>query len=127
MKYFQQEECKKTNDEFTEEECIAFFAHCVYYIQIRNQHQKTERMREVTGLAGILTMAFFALLISDVIISIILGVVSIISIILFFIYAICLIVLLHRYKRAMKNRVKMVLAIYDVCVGKEEHEGGVIF
>lgn len=112
---------------FTEDECVAFYAHCVYYIQIRSQNQKTERLREVTGLAGILVMVFGMLIISEIITNFIVGTVSTISVTLLLIYAICLALLLHRYKRAMKNRIKMVLAVYDVCVEKEACEGNTVY
>ena len=127
LQYFKQEEYQKKSDEFTEDECAAFYAHCVYYIQIRSQNQKTERLREVTGLAGILVTVFGALIISEIIINFIVGSVSTISVTLFLIYAICLALLLHRYKRAMKNRIKMVLAVYDVCVEKEASEGNTVY
>lgn len=127
LQYFKQEECQKKSDEFTEDECVAFYAHCVYYIQIRSQNQKTERLREVTGLAGILVMVFGMLIISEIITNFIVGTVSTISVTLLLIYAICLALLLHRYKRAMKNRIKMVLAVYDVCVEKEACEGNTVY
>ncbi len=127
LQYFKQEEYQKKSDEFTEDECAAFYAHCVYYIQIRSQNQKTERLREVTGLAGILVTVFGALITSEIIINFIVGSVSTISVTLFLVYAICLALLLHRYKRAMKNRIKMVLAVYDVCVEKEASEGNTVY
>ena len=127
LQYFKQEECKIKSDEFTEDECAAFYAHCVYYIQIRSQNQKPERLREVAGLAGILVMVFAMLILSEIIINIKLNTVSVTSVTLFVIYVICFVLLLHRYKRAMKNRIKMVLAVYDVCVEKEACGGNAVY
>ena len=84
-------------------------------------------MREVTGLAGILVMVFGALIICEIFMIFKVGTVSAISVRLFHIYALCLGLLLHRYRRAMKNRIKMVLAIYDVCVEKEASEGNTVY
>lgn len=42
-------------------------------------------------------------------------------------YGTCAGTLAIRYKRALKNRVKMVLAIYDVCVEKEICEGNIVY
>ena len=129
-RYFRQEGYNKKVNEFTEEESSAFFAHCVYYTQIRNQHKKSERLRDVTGLSGILAVVFGILVICDILICIryfIFGVNILSSLILFLFYSICAGALTFRYRRALKNRIKMVLAVYDVSVEKEKSEDKEIY
>ena len=36
---------------FTAEQCSTYFAHCVYYLHVRNQDKKIEKLRETEGLA----------------------------------------------------------------------------
>ncbi len=36
-----------------------FFAYCIYYLQAKGKNQKTERMRDVAAIAGMLSTLFF--------------------------------------------------------------------
>lgn len=95
-----------------------FYAYCVYYIQIREKNKKTEKLRDIEGLAMSLSLAFLMLTISSTIALVIilcgssngflfeilnLGTNMIFSI-LFDCYA----------ERALKNRIRMTLALYEV-------------
>ena len=112
-----------TCENFSVEQCTTFFAYCVYYLHVRNQDKKTEKMRETQDLAELLTLVFALIPITSIIIYLFLGTSCLNPKPTFAIYILCVIfacAFLNRSKRAMENRIRMVLAIYDACIDKEK-------
>lgn len=108
----------EVQEKFEPDQCAAFYAYCVYYIQVRNQNQKPERLREVQGLSGLLTCVFAAIPIGTIILS-----PTNISIcericanskdyLLCFVLAV---IFLIKHHRDTTYRIRMVLATYDAC------------
>lgn len=130
MCYFEQKGIAKRNADFSAAECSAFFAYYVYYIQIRNQHHKPERLRDVQGLAETLAVVFGGLALLGAFAC---GLYCVcrtdapIQLILDFVCWACAVILVLRYRCATENRIHMVLAIYDVSVDKEFSEGRTVF
>ena len=102
---------------YTKEICSAFFAHCVYYLHIKGADRKVEKLRETQGLSELLTCVFAIGFCENFIITIVrlynhcdiehmLIIVSVSACFTLFFYA--------RYIISGKNRIKMVLSIYDV-------------
>ena len=106
-------------DIFTSDQCSTYFAYCIYYLHVHGQDKKTEKLRETQGLSELLTLVFAAIPITSFIIQILsdtnsLSVNQTIS--LYTLFGWFTFVLFRRSKRAMENRLKMVLAVYDACV-----------
>lgn len=57
-KIFNKKGIRIKNNKFSEEQCNYFFAYCVYYIQVREHHKKTEKMRELHGISNMLATGF---------------------------------------------------------------------
>ena len=102
-----------------------FFAHCVYYIQVKNLNRKTEKLRDIEGLSASLSFVFLGLAIFSFI-TILINVYQIVfnqqnryeeiiwSIIIFFIGIIFSVLMDCRTEKSINNRIRMTLAIYDV-------------
>lgn len=115
-------EFENNGNGYTEDHCSYFFAYCVYYIQIHNQDKKPERLREVQGLSMLLTCVFALIPLVDMMISIIPGNVLNCVCVNFGIYVLCAVftfIFVQKYKRDIKNRVRMVLAVYDAYMDAE--------
>lgn len=102
-----------------------FFAHCVYYIQVKNQNRKTEKLRDIEGLSASLSFVFLGLSIFSFITILINGYQIIFnqqnryeeiiwSIIIFFIGIFFSVLMDCRTEKSINNRIRMTLAIYDV-------------
>lgn len=102
-----------------------FFAYCVYYIQIKSQNRKTEKLRDIEGLSEALSLIFLTLTFLSAIATIISyysyaansqadPIRCIASVIICAIYGFFSILMDCRTEKAIKNRIRMTLAIYDV-------------
>lgn len=111
------------NEDFTTDQCSTYFAYCIYYLHVRGQDKKTEKLRETQGLSELLTLVFASIPILSITLHLLFGT-SFLSIKpILFIYVLFLLfsyAFLRRFRRAMKNRIKMVLAVYDACVDKKD-------
>lgn len=108
----------EVQQKFEPDQCAAFYAYCVYYIQVRNQNQKPERLREVQGLSGLLTCVFAAIPIGSIILSP--DNISICERICANLkeYLLCFalaVIFLIKHRRDTLYRIRMVLAVYDAC------------
>lgn len=112
-----------------------FFAHCVYYIQVKNQNKKTEKLRDIEGLSASLSLIFLGLTIFSFI-TIFINSCQIVleeqsrckeilwSITICFICAIYSVLMDCRTEKSMNNRIRMTLSIYDI-EKRQETEGEV--
>ena len=102
-----------------------FFAHCAYYIQVKNLNRKTEKLRDIEGLSASLSFVFLGLAIFSFL-TILINAYQIIinqqnryeeivwSIIISFIGIIFSVLMDCRTEKSINNRIRMTLAIYDV-------------
>lgn len=95
-----------------------FFAHCVYYIQIKKQNKKTEKLRDIAGLSESLSFIFMIFAVTSIV-CIPFNIVMFLS--YFIIFSIFSIVMDYRTEKAHKNRIRMTLAIYAVEKEEEAH------
>lgn len=102
-----------------------FFSYCVYYIQIKGQNRKTEKLRDIEGLSEALSLIFLILSLLSAAAAFICYYSYavdtqlnpnrfIASFVIFVIYAFLSILMDCRTEKAIKNRIRMTLAIYDV-------------
>ena len=105
-------------DEFTDEECQFFFAHCTYYIQIRGLDGKPERMRDLRGFHKVLFTAFLLLTLASAIDCIYSGM-SQSHYICFFASLLLSLIFLALYKRNEEYRFRMIMALYFEAESKE--------
>lgn len=101
-----------------------FFGYCVYYIQVRNQNQKTEKLRDIEGLSMSLSLVFLFLTIISVLALIPVIKTSSVKYIIYTVicsvgYALLSIIFDYHAEKALKNRVRMTLAVYEVQRDKE--------
>lgn len=101
-----------------------FFGYCVYYIQVRNQNQKTEKLRDIEGLSMSLSLVFLILTVISVLTLIPALRLSCVSHIIYAAicslgYAFFSIIFDCHTEKAMKNRIRMTLAVYEVQRDKE--------
>lgn len=103
-----------------------FYGHCVYYLQIRNQNRKMEKLRDIEGLSKALSLVFLILACFSFVIMWVsfwefgkgfpLLVIS-------FLACMCATVLMdHRTEKTMKYRIRMTLGVYDVEKQREASE-----
>lgn len=129
-KVFNKKGIRVNNNSFSEEQCNYFFAYCVYYIQVREHHQKTEKMRELHGISNMLSTGFAILTIVNVFVLIFnifsideilyIEKISLIRILaLIFIFAILSVVFWFRMKKNILYRIRMVLGIYEASIDKD--------
>lgn len=119
--------CLNNNKEVGKEQCSAFFAHCVYYLQLKKIDGKCERLRETQALSELLSGVFATAVILDIFI-VVLFVGNILTEAERGVYvAICAIVWLtmcigfyKRYKMAVKNRIRIVISLYDASIDMEK-------
>lgn len=97
-----------------------FFAYCVYYIQIHGKDKKLEKLRDITGLSMSLSLVFLSLTLGAIVVMIISLVDNIFNkkilfeIIVIFANAGFSILFDCYAEKALKNRVRMTLALYEV-------------
>ena len=97
-----------------------FFAFCVYYIQIRNQDSKTEKLRDIEGMSKSLSLAFlilaFVALLPGFIVCLLWhlsGCAFLFELVCFFVFSFLSIIFDFRTEEALKNRIRITLAIYE--------------
>lgn len=95
-----------------------FFAHCVYYIQIKKQDKKTEKLRDIAGLSESLSFIFMIFAVASIV-CMPFNIVMLLS--YFIMFSIFSIVMDYRTEKAHKNRIRMTLAIYAVGKDEEAH------
>lgn len=108
---------------FSDEQCSTFFAYCVYYLHVRGQDKKNEKLREAKGLSELLTLVFVSIPVLSIIIYHLSGAASLIDkfvLSCYFVFIIFSCAFFRRSKRATENRIRIVLAIYDACVDMEQ-------
>lgn len=110
------------NKKNAEQQCSDYFAHCVYYIQIRNQDKKPERLREVQGLSMLLSGVFALIPIINFLTAASTHTLCQSACLRLWTYLIFLsfsVIFGFKYNKDMHNRIRMVLAVYDVCLDHE--------
>lgn len=117
---FKTKNIKVKGKNFSREQCEYFFAYCNYYIQVKGENKKTEKMRGIKGISILFTTCFLILFIT--------GVFRIIFIlrqgqikelygyggltITFFVLSVSS---YYRMKIAIQRRIRMVMGTYEVC------------
>lgn len=122
-KLFKLKGIKARKDKFSVEQNKYFFSYCVYYIQIRGQHEKTEKLREISGLSNILSTCFAILFIIGCggwIYQMISGINDLQILITIIIFAMLAIVFWFRMKKIILYRIRMVLCIYEACIDMDD-------
>ena len=126
------EDVMKEKELFSEKEIVYdkelssyFFAYCVYYIQVRGKDKKLEKLRDIAGLSMSLSLIFLFLALGSVIALAICYLYSIDYIlfeIIYFIINVSLSILFDCYtERAVKNRIRMTLAVYEAEKGLQTY------
>lgn len=94
-----------------------FFAYCTYYIQVHEQNKKTEKLRDIEGLSMSFSLVFLILTVASFIALILSKLFYVNGIVLecvsFFVYATLSIIFDYRAEKALKNRIRMTLAVYE--------------
>ena len=113
---------KETKTNLDREEASAFFAYCVYYLYVERRDEKPEKLRETQGLSELFSCVFWTAPLFCAIISIIRVIIwHDMNFNIFCIFGTCVIsiilgtVFYYRYKISFRNRIRMVLSIYDAC------------
>lgn len=90
----------------------SIFSHCSYYIQIKNQNRKTEKLRDIAGLSESLSLESMLLAIASVIC--IPFNISMCGILIcyFVVFVIFSILMDLRAEKSHKNRIRMTLGLY---------------
>ncbi len=101
-------------ENFSKEESVAFFYHCVYYLHIKNIDKKAQKLDETKSLSA----QFICTCIFAPTMSLFLGIFHLVklSLISLYLYAACILgtcIFAFRYNIACKNRIKIVLSIYE--------------
>lgn len=65
--FFENKNIEISKNEFSEEQCEYYFSHCCYYLQIKGQSEKVEKMREIMELTNLLMLCFGELAITGII------------------------------------------------------------
>lgn len=116
--------CGETQEgDFTPEQSNYYFTYCVYYIQVKDQQKKAEKMRELKALSMLLMVCFGALaLVALLRVAYYIAFTPEITRVALahygvdFILALILAVVYYNaYKRNTRNWVRMVLSVYEVC------------
>ena len=111
------------DQDFTPDQCAAYFAYCIYYLHVRGVDKKTEKLRETQGLSELMTLVFALIPILSLIIHLVLNTYEKIDKYILVAYGLCVICVAAfsvRATRAMENRIRMALAVYDACVDMDE-------
>ncbi len=104
-----------------------FFAYCIYYLQAKGKNQKTERMRDVAAIAGMLSTCFLTLSAISIIklltylFDIITKEQAIYSLTTALIFFVLSVLFFYISKTQTANRIRMVLGLYDVCTDLERN------
>ena len=104
--------------------CQYFFAYCIYYLQAKEKNQKTERMRDVAAIAGMISTCFFALFFFNIC-GFLLNSIFVLTFTIYSswiyiaVFAVLAILFFLISKTQTANRIRMVLGLYDVCTDLE--------
>lgn len=119
----------ETNSIPSADQCNAFYIYCVYYLHINKLDDKIEKIYETQGLSKLLTCALFSIPICRIMIFhaniLYTGGIDCGSGYNLFICALSGILgylFYCRYKISSKNRIKMILSMYDVYMRVEENK-----
>lgn len=124
QKYLNVEKLELDKD-FTADQCSTYFAYCIYYLHVRDQDKKIEKLRETQGLSELLTLVFASIPVSSIIIYVFSGtncLYIIPTVLICILFAVFACAFFRRTERAMENRIKMVLAVHDACVDMEDQQ-----
>lgn len=107
---------------YTAEFAHYFYAYCAYYVRIRNHDQKVEKLRDVAGLASSLSLTFTILCLLTVVLHLFICKTQEKSWTIFCFAAFYFFSILFdcQAERATKNKIKMVLALYEAEKEKEQ-------
>lgn len=112
-------------ENITPEQNHYFYAYCVYFIQIRGLDEKTEKMRTLHGISGMLSLCFFVLSFIGFFrvsyLCIIDNNLSIPLFVTFIAYIILSIIFWYRMKKDIYYRIRMVAGIYEVASDREKN------
>jgi hypothetical protein len=110
---------KKTSKRFTEEQCLTFFAYCIYFLHIKELDKKTEKLREAKALSELCACEFAIIPLTNIIIIQLIprgmincsdwGRILFISVVCFLLSYI----FYKRYQCLAQNRILIVFGIYD--------------
>lgn len=113
------------NDELSE----YFFAYCIYYLHVRNKDGKTEKLRDIEGLSEGFSMAFTILTVIAIFVAaygffeqILKGEDLIKYLMASTLCPFLSILFDYRTERAVKNRIRMTLALYEAEIDHAEVE-----
>lgn len=117
MDYLGAQKTSISNDEIS-----TFFAHCIYYLHVNRKDEKTEKLRETQGLSELFACVFWSVPVFSSIVCIFQVVIlrnrdiNFICILTTYVVSFWLgIIFYYRYKMSCRNRIRMVLSIYDEC------------
>lgn len=118
---FETKSIEVKDNEFTKDQCEYFFAYCSYFVQVKGQNKKTEKMRGLKGLSS-LWMVCFALLfligLTRIVLMIINGA-NFEKMMFPFFSTIAFLVLsitsYYRMKTNIRYWIRMILGTYEVC------------
>lgn len=113
----------ESNLELTQEQCSAFFAYCIYYLHVKGLDKKTEKLRETQGLSELFSCVFYSAPLVSILIFAFQRLFSCdVNLVKQFVvatYIFCVLmglIFYKRYKISCRNRIRMVLSIYDACI-----------
>lgn len=109
------------DNKFSREQCEYFFAYCSYFVQVKGQSKKTEKMRGLKGLSSLWMVCFALLFVIGLAQSVLLLIngAGFKEIMLPFFSTIAFLVLsitsYYRMKTNIKYWIRMILGTYEVC------------
>lgn len=116
---FHRKKISFTGNCFSAQYCNYYFSYCSYYIQNQGKHQKTEKIRGLRGIYSLLVVCFFLLCIISIckiIIALINSEPYIMYIGIALIFLAMYLLSINAYRESLKDWVKMILGVYEVCV-----------
>ena len=118
---------EKAEDKKNEDNLSSYFyGHCVYYLQIRNQNRKMEKLRDIEGLSKALSLVFLILACLSFVMICASSIGSgkgLPSLAISFLVCVGATVLMdHRTEKTIENRIRMTLGVYDVEKQREASE-----
>lgn len=116
----------ESNLQLTTEQCSAFFTYCIYYLHVKGLDKKTEKLRETQGLSELFSCVFYLAPLVSIMIFAFQRLFSYdVNLVMQFVVSTCIfcflmgLIFYKRYKIACRNRIRMVLSIYDACTERE--------
>lgn len=115
--FFENKNIEISKNEFSEEQCEYYFSHCCYYLQIKGQSEKVEKMRGIMGLTNLLMVCFGGLAITgiiNIVASFFTG--EIANITPAFIFTVAAVISFFKSKLNTNEWVRMVMGTCDECL-----------